>query len=184
MVEDRRAVLAAEIKALAVTGGRIVDLPERLQQLRKTGLVRVEPHLDRLGVAGAVPANPLIGRVRDMPAGVADGSPQHSVNLAEGRLDTPEAPGREGRALGSVRAVALEWRCQHRVGGLMVLELKQRHTPSTVNARPALGIPARRCGLLSQTGTSAWIAMALAARSRTFPRKRFVKIFTNRFRGA
>ena len=58
MVEDRRAVLAAEIKALAVAGGRIWDPPERLQQLRVTDLVRVEPHLDRLGVAGAVPGKP------------------------------------------------------------------------------------------------------------------------------
>jgi len=60
MVEDRRAVLAAEIQALAVAGGRIVDPPERLQQLRVTGLVRVEPHLDRLRVAGAAPADPAV----------------------------------------------------------------------------------------------------------------------------
>src|SRR2546429_9808952 len=32
MVEDRRAVLAAEIEALAVAGRRIVDPPEHLKQ--------------------------------------------------------------------------------------------------------------------------------------------------------
>src|SRR5580700_3476983 len=114
MVEDRRAVLAAEIEALAVAGGRIVDPPERLEQLRVADLGRVEPDLDRLGVAGAVPADPLVGRVRDVPAGVARSSLQHPVDLAEGRLHTPEASRGESGALGSVWSVSLEWR--RRVG--------------------------------------------------------------------
>ena len=91
MVEDRRAVLAAEIEALAVAGGRIVDPPECLEQLRVADLGRVEPDLDRLGVAGAVPADPLVGRVRDVPAGIPDSGLQHPVDLAEGRFDAPEA---------------------------------------------------------------------------------------------
>jgi hypothetical protein len=36
---------------------------------------------------------------------------------------------------------------------------------------------------MPHTGTSAWIAMALAARSMTSPRKRLVKSCTSRFRG-
>src|SRR6266566_7863851 len=97
MAEDRRAVLAAEIQALAVAGGRIVDPPEHLQQLRVADLGRVEPHLDRLRVAGAAPADPPVARVRHMPAGVADGGLQHPVDLAEGRLDAPEASCGESR---------------------------------------------------------------------------------------
>src|SRR5882724_7260894 len=71
MVEDRRAVLAAEVEALAVAGGRIADPPERLEQLRVTDLGRVEPHLGCLGVAGAVPAHPFVAGVGDVAAGVA-----------------------------------------------------------------------------------------------------------------
>src|SRR5215471_21861477 len=104
MVEDRRAVLAAEIEALAVAGGRIVDPPERLEQLLVADLGRVEPHLDRLGVAGAVPADLPVAGARDVAAGVTDSGPQHPMDLAEGRLHTPEASRGERRTLGSVRS--------------------------------------------------------------------------------
>src|SRR6266852_6444796 len=114
MAEDRRAVLAAEIEALAVAGGRIVDPPERLEQLRVADLGRVEPHLDRLGLAGTAPADPLVGGIRHMPAGIADSRLQHPVDLAEGRLDAPEASCGKGRALGPIRAVALERRRRRR----------------------------------------------------------------------
>src|SRR5580704_8243534 len=130
MVEDRRTVLAAEIEALAVAGGRIVDPPERLEQLRVADLGRVEPDLDRLGVAGAVPADPLVGRVRDVPAGIPDSGLQHPVDLAEGRLDAPEASCGECRAPGSVWAVALERRGQRRAdGGAAVPKRKQVMAP-------------------------------------------------------
>src|ERR1700733_13347564 len=129
MVEDRRAVLAAEIEALAVAGGRIVDLPERLEQLLVADLARVEPHLDRLGVAGAVPADLPIGRVRHMPAGIADCGLPHPVDLAGSGLAAPEAPGGEGRAPGSVRAVALERRGRHRASAVPVPELNHVAAP-------------------------------------------------------
>src|SRR5215831_20246896 len=144
MVEDRRAVLAAEIEALAVAGGRIVDPPEHLKQLRVADLGRVEPHLDRLGVPGAVPADPSVARVRDVAAGVADSGLQYSVDLAEGRLHTPEASRGECRALGPVRSVSLEWR-HRRQSGVAVPELNHVMTSSNVcaNTKPAPGIPAR-----------------------------------------
>src|SRR5271167_1902566 len=130
MVKDRRAVLAADIEALPVAGSRIVDLPERLEQLRVADLGRVEPDLDRLGMAGAVPADPLVGGVRDVPAGIPDSGLQHPVDLAEGRLDAPEASCGECRALGSVWAVALERRCQRRAdGGAPVPKRKQVIAP-------------------------------------------------------
>src|ERR1700704_210362 len=110
MVEDRRAVLATEVEALAVAGGRIVDPPERLEQLRVADLGRVEPHLDRLGVAGAVLADPFVAGVGDVTAGVAHSSLQYPVDLAEGRLHTPEASCGDCGALGSVGAVSLERR--------------------------------------------------------------------------
>src|SRR5215831_21331647 len=143
MVEDRRTVLAAEIEALAVAGGRIVDPPEHLKQLCVADLGRVEPHLDRLGVAGAVPADLSIAGVRDVAAGVADSGPQHPMDLAEGRLDTPEASRSECRALGSIRSVSLEWR-RRRQSGVAVPELNHFMTSSNVcaNKKPTPGIPA------------------------------------------
>src|SRR5262245_21797506 len=147
MVEDRRAVLAAEIEALAVAGGRIMDPPEHLKQLCVADLGRVEPHLDRLGVAGAVPADLSVAGVRDVAAGVADSGPQHPMDLAEGRLHTPEASCGERCALGSVRSVSLERRCQRRTG-VAVPELHHVMTSSNTSAstKPAPGIPARGQG--------------------------------------
>src|SRR6516225_957710 len=130
MAEDRRAVLAAEVEALAVAGGRIVDLPERLEQLRVADLGRVEPHLDRFGVAGAAPADPLIAGVGHVPAGVADSGCQHPVDLAEGRLDAPEASCGERRALGPLRAVPRERRRRLQAGGSgVVSELQHVMVP-------------------------------------------------------
>src|SRR5215831_17064834 len=142
MVEDRRAVLAAEIEALAVAGGRIVDPPEHHKQLRVADLGRVEPHLDRLGVAGAVPADPSVAGVRDVAAGVADRGLQHPVDLAEGRLHTPKASRGERRPLGSVRPVPLERRCQGQTG-IAVPEPHHVMTSSNTSAstKPAPGIP-------------------------------------------
>src|SRR5215470_1037683 len=100
MAEDRRTVLAAEVPALAVAGGWVVDSPERLQQLGVTDPRRVEPHLDRLGVAGAAPADPPVRGVRDVPAGVADSGLHYPLNLAESRLHAPKAPRGKRRALG------------------------------------------------------------------------------------
>src|SRR5215469_309821 len=142
MVEDRRAVLAAEVEALAVAGGRIVDPPECLEQLRVADLGRVEPHLDRLGVAGAAPADPVVGGVRDVAAGVAHGSLQHPVDLAECCLHAPEASCGECGALGSVRSMSLERRRWRRAGAA-VPELHHVMTPSNscANTKPAPGIP-------------------------------------------
>jgi len=83
-----------------------VDPPERLEQLRVADLGRVEPHLDRLGVAGAVPADLLVAGVGDVAAGVTHRGLHHPVDLAEGRLHTPEASRGECGPLGSVRSLA------------------------------------------------------------------------------
>ena len=136
-----------------------VDPPEHLEQLRVADLRRVEPHLDRLGVAGAVPADLLVGGVRGIPAGVAGSGLQHPVDLAEGRLDTPEASRGECRALGPVGPVALERRRQRRTG-VAVPELHHVITPSNLcaNANPEPRIPA-------------WAAWAEPAHAGSKPRR-------------
>src|SRR5271165_6964761 len=99
MHKNRRAVLVADVPALATTGGRVVDPPERLQQPLVADLGRVEPHLDRFCVAGPVAAHLLVGRLGGAPAGVADPRLDDAVDLAERRLYPPEATGGEGGAL-------------------------------------------------------------------------------------
>src|ERR1700733_13213542 len=145
MAEDCRPVLAAEVEALAGAGGGVVGLPECLEQLRVAGLGRGNPPPDRLGMAGAVPAYPLVGGVRDVAAGVARSSLQPPVDLAEGRLHTPEASRGECGALGSVRSVPRQRRRRRRVG-VAVLELDHVMAPlsSCANTKPAPGIPGGR----------------------------------------
>src|SRR5580692_434201 len=174
MPEDLRAVLPAEVEALAVAGGRIVDSPERLEQFRVADLGRVEPYLDRLGVAGAVPADPFVAGVGDVAAGVAHSSLQHPVDLAEGRLHPPEASCGECGALGSVRSVSLERRRRHRVG-VAVPELSHVITPSNscANTKPAPGIPGGRHEVMPPlAGGTAGYSQGLRAAGHVSPSSR------------
>src|SRR4029453_14888233 len=104
--------MGAEVPALGVAGGRIVATPERLEELGVTDLRRVEPYLHSLGVPSAVAADLPVGRIGDGAAGVTGGGLQPPGDRAEGCLHTPEASGRERRALGTFGAVALERRRQ------------------------------------------------------------------------
>src|SRR5271155_107613 len=102
MGEDRRAVLAANIPALAVGCGGVAHTPERLQQLLVAHLPWVEPHLDRLGVAGVAAADLLVAWVDTIAARVADCGFEHAVDVAERGLNAPEASGGEGTSLDPV----------------------------------------------------------------------------------
>ena len=79
---ERRAVLGADIVALAHALGRVMSLPERPEQLVVGDLARVVGDEDDLGVAGTAGARLLIGRVGRRAAGVADG----------GRVDAGQRP--------------------------------------------------------------------------------------------
>src|SRR5438067_12837607 len=69
---DRRAVLRADIVALAHALGRVVAFPEQFQQRLIARHLRVVDDQHRLGVAGLAAAHLLIGRVRRMAAGITD----------------------------------------------------------------------------------------------------------------
>src|ERR1700750_1616641 len=121
--------------------------PERLEQLGVTDLRRVEPYLHGLGVAGAVAADLPVGRTGDVAAGVADGGLQYPGDRTKGCLHTPETSGRERRALGSFRAVALERR-QRLAGGRVPLAGLEhvrslRALASTVSRRQRPFVPYR-----------------------------------------
>src|ERR1700759_33770 len=81
------------------------------------------------GGAGGVPEDLPVGRVGRMPAGIADRGPQDPGELAELRLDSPEAPSGEGRPLRSSRAVTLEGRGRGRTGVVRVPELQHVTSP-------------------------------------------------------
>src|SRR5690554_3886960 len=55
--EDSGAVLAADVGALAVGGGRVVNTPENVEQLFVGDLLRVESDADCFCVAGSVGAD-------------------------------------------------------------------------------------------------------------------------------
>lgn len=60
-VKDRRPVLAADIRPLAVERGRIVALPENPEQFFITDLFRSKTDLDSFGVAGPAAADIVVG---------------------------------------------------------------------------------------------------------------------------
>jgi hypothetical protein len=63
-VKDRRPVAGADVVALAVAGGGIVDLEEEFQQVAKTDDAGIEHDFDRLGMVAMV----AVGRILDLPA--------------------------------------------------------------------------------------------------------------------
>lgn len=73
--------------------------PERAPQLGVGELGRVKPHLRRLGVARGFRADLLVARAGHPSCGIADARLRDTLDLTERRLDSPEAPGRECRAL-------------------------------------------------------------------------------------
>ena len=88
---DRRAVLAADVRPLPVPLRGVVRAPEEVEQLVVGDLLGVVLDLDRLGVAGRVGADVVVGGVVGVPAGVADAGAGDAGDLPERRLDAPEA---------------------------------------------------------------------------------------------
>src|SRR5581483_10520190 len=97
--EHRRAVLAADVRPLAVALGRVVRAPEEVEQLLVRDVRRIELDLDRLGMAGRVGADVVVRGTVGVATGVADPGGGDAGNRAERRLDAPEAPGCECRLL-------------------------------------------------------------------------------------
>ena len=69
---------------------RVVGLPEHLEQLAVRDPLRVEDHPDGLRVPGPAAADLLVGRIRGVPALVADGGGNHARYLPECLLRAPE----------------------------------------------------------------------------------------------
>src|SRR5208283_1494028 len=91
VIEDGRAVLSSDVGPLAVQRGRIVKLPEDLQQPLVVNLGWIKLNLNDLGMPGPVRADRLIAWVLQVAAHVADRRPGHSRRPAKCFLNSPEA---------------------------------------------------------------------------------------------
>jgi len=90
-VEDRRAVLGAYVRALAIKGGRVVDGEEDVQQVREGDDGGVEGDLHGLGMPRGAAANLFIGGVWAFAASVAGNHICDAPDLVKDRFKAPEA---------------------------------------------------------------------------------------------
>ena len=76
--------------ALAVQGERIRHREEHAGEEVQAHAVRVITHAHRLGEAGGVCVNLLVGRILGVAIGVSEGGVGHAVHAFEKMLDAPE----------------------------------------------------------------------------------------------
>ena len=89
--------MGPDVVALAHALGRVVALPEKLQQRLVARDLRVIDDEHRFGVAGASAAHLFVGRVGGGASGVADGGDPDPRRLPEHPLGTPKAAEPEDR---------------------------------------------------------------------------------------
>src|SRR6185312_5427002 len=93
VIEDRRAVLRSYIRALAIEGGRVVVVPEDVEQRVVAHQRWIELDLDHFGVSGGVAAHFFVCGIGLRPAFIACGRGNDAGNLLESGLRSPEASG-------------------------------------------------------------------------------------------
>ncbi|MOA05415.1 hypothetical protein D3C78_1250130 [compost metagenome] len=118
---DRRAVLGAAVVALTHALGRVVGLPEHLEQGFEAGLARIEDHPHHLGMSGQPGAHLLVARVGREAAGVARRRHPYARLLPQAPLGAPETAQAELHFLEPFG----EWRLQ-RVA-VHIMQLRHRH---------------------------------------------------------
>src|SRR5712692_3052296 len=91
MVEDRRAVLRADVVSLPVGCRRVVDDEEHLEDFLEGHGLRVEGELDHLGVAGIPRADVLVARVRRPSSHIAGFDRLHALQVVVYGFQAPEA---------------------------------------------------------------------------------------------
>ena len=114
-IENRRAILRAYVRALAVKLCKIVRLEKQLCNLLVADYFRVERDLDGLGMAGFVGADLLVGRIRNMAARISDGCGDNAGYLIEIIFRSPETAGCE-YCFASLLLLVFGWYEIHRKG--------------------------------------------------------------------
>jgi len=82
-VKNRRSVLRADVVALAVERGRIMQLEKQVEQFLERHFGRIVIDAHGFGVAGASGFHVLIGRIVELAAGVADLGVEHARHLPD-----------------------------------------------------------------------------------------------------
>jgi|GEM_PF-1375153 len=95
VVKDGGAVLRADIGALTIGGGGVVDGEEDVKQVGVADDGRIKGDLDGLGVAGEPGAHLLIGRIGAITAGIARNDAADAFDALVNRFQTPEAAASE-----------------------------------------------------------------------------------------
>src|SRR5258707_4140693 len=99
MKENRRAVLRAQIRSLAVHLRRVMSLPENVEQLFVTHFCGIERHLHHFRMPGFVRANVFVGRIRRLSPTVSYRCINYSRHALKRGLYAPETPRSESRYL-------------------------------------------------------------------------------------
>lgn len=90
MPKDGGSVLRADIVALAVEGGRVVDGEEDGEQVGVADHGRIETDLHGFGVTSAAGADLFVGGLIVLPADVARNHGFDPIQLQEGGFQAPE----------------------------------------------------------------------------------------------
>src|SRR5690348_15883412 len=90
MVENHRSILRADVGPLTIDRGRIVNLPEQLQELYVRDQPGIVFHLHHFGVAGLVRTDLTVSGMLEPAAHIARGRRDNAVELAEGGFHAPE----------------------------------------------------------------------------------------------
>src|SRR6266704_3053771 len=143
MTENRRAVLRAEVRTLAIHLRRVMHLPKHIQQLSVIHSCRIKSHLYHFRVPGFVRAYVFVSWIRHLPAAVADGGINYTGHALKRRFHAPEAPRCKSRNLrhgylsvdqGLRYTLRTQLRCANRFP-------RFRAGFTTVSAAPARGPP-------------------------------------------
>ena len=104
-VKNRRAVLAADIRPLAIQlGGIVRHAEEHFQQLPIGNLRRIEADAHRFRMPGRSCTHHLVIRGCRAAAGIARYHTRHTLDVFEHRVHTPETtPGEHRRLFGCFR---------------------------------------------------------------------------------
>src|SRR5262245_28615137 len=100
MIENDRAILRSNIRALPVQCRGVMIGPENIQELVIAHLRRIEFYLHHLGMSGLVGANILVRRILLCSTRIADAGGQNTFHVAKCFFHAPKTPRTECRFLG------------------------------------------------------------------------------------